>query len=138
MMKLNYGFYLAALYNSFIIVFSKGFGEELGKIDPLFSSEGSFLILLWGALYLSLAHAYEVTPAALLVLSVEKAFYGIHWLRWLSVHANKLPSMLGQDPLVGLFYCIYGAGDLLFMMFFAAVAWKYRQNLFGEKQSKQS
>ena len=125
------GFYLAATYNLCIIVFSRGFSESLGEVDPLFSSSGCVGILLWGAAYFALARRYSVAPAMALVFALEKAFYGLHWLGWMSDHASELTAMMQSDPLTGLFYAIYGAGDLGFMVFFGWVVWTYRSQLGG-------
>ena len=120
------GFKIAALYNAFIILFSKGFAEDLGAIDPLFSSAGCVAVLLWGAAYFTLANRYQVMPALCLVFGVEKGFYAIHWMVWLSAHAGELGPMFNEDPLTGFFYAIYGAGDLIFMVFFLTIAWTWR------------
>ena len=45
------GFTIAALYNIHIIVFSRGFSDVLGAVDPTFGSGGSVGILLWGLAY---------------------------------------------------------------------------------------
>jgi hypothetical protein len=50
---------------------------------------------------------------------------------WMSAHGGDLSSMIEQDPLTGMFFSIYGAGDLLFMLFFGFVAWKWRHNVSG-------
>ena len=129
MTRTTLGFYLAASYNLCIIIFSKGFSESLGAIDPLFSSSGCIGILLWGAAYAALAHRYSVAPAVSLVFAFEKAFYAIHWLSWMGQHAGEIPGMLEANPLTGFFYAIYGAGDLIFMAFFGWVAWTHRAHL---------
>jgi hypothetical protein len=131
MNRTTLGFWVAALYNTCIIIFSKGFGGDLGDVDPLFGSAGCVAVLLWGAAYFALSRRYEVAPAVALVFCVEKAFYGIHWLIWMSSHGGELAEMTSQDPLTGMFFSIYGAGDLLFMVFFGAVAWNWRHNLTG-------
>jgi hypothetical protein len=135
MNRITWGFWLAAVYNSFIVVFSKGFGEDLGAVDPLFGSTGCVAVLLWGAAYFALGRRYDVAPAVAAVFCVEKGFYGVHWLVWMSAHSGKLPTMVEQDPLTGLFFSIYGIGDLLFMLFFGFVAWKWRHNISGETAS---
>ena len=40
MNRTTLGFWVAALYNTCIIIFSKGFGDDLGAVDPLFGSAG--------------------------------------------------------------------------------------------------
>ena len=118
----------AGIFNSGILLFSKGLSDNLGEVDPLFNFGGCIGILLWGLAYASTAMSHEQTPATSLVFALEKLFYGAHWLLWLSAEGGKLPAMLKADPLTGAFFCLYGAGDLAFMAFFAYVAWKWRRN----------
>ena len=122
-------FYVAAAYNFCIIFFSKGFSSNLAAIDPLFSPTGCLCILLWGAAYFALAKGYQKLPQMALVFCVEKAVYGIHWALWMAAHHTELPAMFEADPLIGLFYAIYGVGDLAFMVFFGWVFWKYHRPL---------
>ena len=131
MTRTTLGFYIAAAYNFCIIIFSQGFSSGLGEIDPLFSPAGCVGVLLWGAAYFALANRYAVAPAVALVFAVEKAFYGIHWLLWMSEHSGELSAMREADALTGGFYAIYGAGDLAFMVFFAWVVWTWRDRLSG-------
>ena len=132
MNKITFVFCIAALYNFCIVLFSKGFSNNLGAVDPLFSPEGCIGILLWGAAYFALSKRHQSTPSMSLVFSLEKAFYGFHWLIWMLHHHGDISEMFSQDPLTGLFFAIYGIGDLLFMIFFAWVAWKWRSNMLGE------
>jgi len=131
MTRTTLGFYIAAAYNLCIIVFSQGFSNSLGEVDPLFSPAGCVAVLLWGAAYFALSNRYAVAPAVALVFAIEKAFYGIHWLTWMSEHAGELSTMMEADILTGGFYAIYGVGDLAFMMFFGWVAWTWRAKLSG-------
>ena len=135
MNKTTFGFQIAALYNFFIVLFSKGFSEDLGAIDSLFSSGGCVGILLWGAAYFSLAKRYKRTPSISLVFCLEKAFYGFHWLFWMIEHHATIPVILPQDPLTGIFFSIYGIGDLIFMVFFGWAAWTWRHNLTGDEDT---
>ena len=135
MNKTTLGFQIAALYNFFIILFSKGFSNDLGVVDMLFSSGGCIGILLWGAAYFSIAKRYQRTPSISLVFCLEKAFYGFHWLFWIIANHSTIPTTFSQDPLTGIFFSIYGIGDLIFMIFFGWVAWKWRHNLTGEENT---
>lgn len=125
------GFSLAALYNLCIVVFSRGFSDVLGEVDPLFGPGGCVGILLWGMAYYALRNRYEQAPALSLVFCVEKLFYAAHWTLWMSAHAGELSSMYDADALTALFFTIYGAGDALFMIFFGWVAWRHRESLGG-------
>ena len=131
MNKIMIGFWIAALYNFGIILFSKGFSNDLGVIDPLFSPDGCIGILLWGAAYLALSKRYERTPGLALVFCFEKAFYGFHWIFWMMDHHQELEGLFSIDLISAVFYSIYGIGDLFFMMFFGWVAWKWRKNILG-------
>ena len=131
MSRVSLGFVLAMLYNSSIILFSKGFASDLGAIDPLFGPGGCLGVLLWGLAYLALAKTYAQAPAVALVFAVEKLFYGCHWLLWLKDHGGELGAMRNEDLLTGSFYSIYGSGDLAFMVFFAWVAWSHRDGLWS-------
>ena len=128
--KISLGFVLACGYNSGIGIFSKGFSDSLGTIDPLFLGDGCVGIQLWGLAYLALTRHYFTAPAVALVFCIEKLFYAQHWLFWLAENADQLPAMIENDPLTGIFFAIYGAGDIAFMFFFGWVAWKFRENLF--------
>ena len=125
MSRTQLGFTIAALYNICIIFFSRGFSDVLGQVDPLFGSGGSVGILLWGMAYFALRNSYARAPAVALVFSIEKLFYASHWALWMSAHAGELPTLFEADPLTGFFYAIYGAGDILFMLFFGWVAWRH-------------
>ena len=129
--KMTFVFWIAALYNSFIVLFSKGFSNNLGAVDPLFSPEGCIGILLWGAAYFALSKRYQSTPSMSIVFCLEKAFYGFHWLIWMLNHHGDISNLFAQDPLTGMFFAIYGIGDLIFMIFFGWAAWKWRQNIAG-------
>ena len=129
------GFVVAALYNACILVFSRGLSGNLGAVDPLFGAGGCIGVLLWGAAYFALARRYDVAPAVAAVFCVEKAFYGVHWLRWMSAHGGELSSLVETDPLAGAFFSMYGVGDLVFMVFFGWVAWRWRHNMSGLKAS---
>ena len=124
------GFVLAALYNSGIIVLSKGFGEDLAAIDPFFSPAGCVIILLWGAAYLALSKCYAAAPGIALVFCVEKAFFALRWIGWMVDQAGLLPALVVSDPLTGLFFAVYGIGDACFMVFFGWVAWRWRGKIW--------
>ena len=125
------GFTIAALYNLCIVIFSRGFSDVLGAVDPLFGSGGSVGILLWGMAYYALRNRYAQAPAVALVFAVEKLFYAAHWAVWMGGHSGELPGLFDADPMTGLFFAIYGAGDALFMVFFFWVSWTHRERLLG-------
>ena len=108
---------------------------DLGAVDPLFGPEGCIGVLLWGGAYFALARRYDVAPAVAALFRVEKAFYGVHWLLWMSAHSGELSGLIASDLLTGTFFSIYGVGDLAFMFFFGWVAWRWRHNMTGVKAS---
>jgi hypothetical protein len=92
---------------------------ELARLDPrVFAPESQALIMLWGAAYIAVGRAYPAAAAAAAVFALEKALYFLLWLRWLAAHASELATLLGRDPLTGLFYASYGLVDLGFGVFF--------------------
>lgn len=133
MRSMKVGFVLAGLYNSGIGIFSRGFGDTLAAVDPLFTGKECVAIQLWGLAYLALWNRHDVVPALSAVFCLEKLFYGVHWVLWIRTHGGELPDMVAQDPMTGFFFSIYGAGDLAFMVFFACAAWRWRENLFTPK-----
>mmetsp|Transcript_14151 Transcript_14151/g.36311 ORF Transcript_14151/g.36311 Transcript_14151/m.36311 type:complete len:139 (+) Transcript_14151:105-521(+) len=128
-------FLAAGLYNAGILLFSRGCGDALGAVDPLFDGNGCVGVLLWGLAYAALHDAYHHAPKLCLVFALEKLFYGGHWLAWLSAHGGELPELLRADPLTGIFFALYGIGDLGFAAgFFAAfLAHRHPRAVSGEK-----
>ncbi len=129
-------FVLAACFNFSIIIVSKGFGPDLGHVDPLFGSAGSAVIVLWGFAYLALAQTFQKAPAVALVFALEKAFFAVHWGAWIVQHADTLESLIERDPMTGFFFAGYGVGDACFMVFFAVVAWRGRANLWRQPNAE--
>lgn len=125
--KVKVGFVLAAATNAAIVVMSKGLGDNLGAVDPLFSPAGCVLIVLWGAAYLAVAGAHAAVPAVVAVFCVEKAFFAARWALWVSDSGEELPAMIAADFLTGGFFAIYGPLDATYMLFFGWVAWKGRK-----------
>ena len=120
------GFLLAGLYNLMIIVFSRGFSPVLGDVDPLFGTEGTILIFLWGLAYMATRSAYAAAPLLAGVFCLEKLFFVQHWGRWMAREGGSLGELFAADPLTGFFYGVYGVGDALFGVFFGMVCWRYR------------
>jgi hypothetical protein len=119
-------YYLLALaYNALIIPFSKFFSPNLGNVDPIFSPSGCSVIVLVGCAYASVHKVYMYTPLTNTVFVALKTFYGVRWILWVNEnHSNgTLMELLKEDIVTGLFYCIYGIGDLIYAVFFAYVAY---------------
>lgn len=116
------GFIASALINIVgVLVFSKCFTNEvLNQADSIVMSNfGLLMIIVWGLGYFSVAQSYEKVPWISAVFCIEKLVYVLAWVYWHST--NKVASILEQDILAGIFYCIYGLSDILFMCFFAWV-----------------
>ena len=119
------GFWLAGGYNILgVLTFSQLFTNTLlSATDPaIFSWFGLISIMLWGAAYASVAKSYQAVPYLVLLFFVEKMLYVMTWLMWLSKNLDSLPTLFAESPLTAIFYSIYGAGDLLFGLFFLWVA----------------
>ena len=124
--SLSHIYLIALAYNLVIIPFSKVFSSNLGSVDPLFSPSGCFLILLWGVAYASVCKVYRQVPILSAVFAVEKLFYGLRWIVWMNDNYGALMDITRDDALTGLFFSIYGIGDLAFAVFFfysAACYW---------------
>ena len=134
--RIQRGFLLAMAYNLNIILFSRGFSDNLGNVDPLFDSAGCKCIFLWALAYGALADRYHLVPAVSAVFAVEKLFYGHRWLVWIMDHHHQVDGMIEQDMFTGIFFALYGVGDLLSMILFAYAAWISRDNLFEVKSIK--
>ena len=135
--KIRIGFYLAAVVNLNIIWLSRGLSDSLGQVDPLFSSGGCFLVLVWGAAYFATARIYEYASLIVAVFAIEKAFYAGSWILWINEHKDRLEQLYSTDILAGFFFSIYGLVDTAFMLFFAWVAWRYRENFFWEMKKSE-
>ena len=126
---------LASAYNTLIIPFSKFFSSNLGAIDPLFSPSGCFLILLWGCSYASVYKLYKHVPLLLAVFATEKAFYGLRWMCWMKQEYSGLMDLIREDFVTGLFFSVYGVGDLIFAVFFAYSAFIYWESTMERKSA---
>lgn len=111
---------LAGLYNFSIIIFSKGFSNELlDKYDrEHFNLHGVISILLWGLAYISVYNRYKQVSGLNFVFAIEKFYYVYIWINWMKLNHMNLSTMINEDLLTGLFFSIYGVGDLLFGLFF--------------------
>ncbi len=119
------GFLAAGAYNLGIILFSRGFSDVLGGIDPLFGTNGAILIVLWGLAYMGMKDAFKVAPQVVAVFCVEKIFYAQHWARWLMADTTNVGELFAADPMSASFFAAYGVGDAAFALFFGAVAWAH-------------
>ena len=120
-------FFSAAVANILgITLFSQGFSNNLGAIDPLFSPDGCILVAVWGLAYLTVAWTYAQTPWMSLVFAIEKAFYAFAWIRFWLTSPDAAGQLAAADPLTAFFFGVYGLLDLSYGVFFAWVWWRHR------------
>lgn len=123
--KITNVFLLAGAFNILgMLTVSKFFTNELlSAHDPaVFSWLGQIAILLWGLAYLSVANSYRHVPYLVFVFCIEKLIYTGVWVLWLFENGHTLPEIASISPLTASFFAGYGAGDLLFAIFFGWVA----------------
>lgn len=109
---------LAGLYNLSILIFNKMFTNKwLSFYDnDIFSNHGMISIILWGFAYMSIYKNYASLPLLNMVFAIEKFYYAYRWISWHSKH--NVVDIYQNDLLTGLFFTVYGFGDLLFGLFF--------------------
>ncbi len=111
------------MYNACMLVANLGFTRwrDVAKYDAsLFSKDGQISVLLWGLAYLA---AQENSPI-FLVFAIEKAFYVVRWIQWMSRNDGMKEikkAFRSKDKLkilAPLFHSTYGTGDFLFGVLF--------------------
>ncbi len=114
-------FLAAGLTNLSVLVFSKFFTNEvLTEYDPVVLSDfGVLMIVLWGLAYMAVARNYAHVKWLVGVFAVEKFVYGYTWTKWITTH--DVSAVYDKDLLAGIFYSIYGIGDMAFGLFFLVV-----------------
>ena len=115
--KVRTGFLLAGLTNFCIIIFSRGYSNSLGAIDPHFDTTGCLLITLWGAAYISIARDYARVPWLSIVFGFEKLLYLSRWVLFLARNPD-FEAVWETDPLASIFFGVYGFVDGLYSLFF--------------------
>ena len=118
----NKGLIAAALMNiSGVLVFSRFFTNlAINDADPVVMSNfGLLMIVVWGLAYASAATIRSNIRWLAGAFVLEKLVYVVVWIKWLL--ANSLTELYSRDVFAGIFYSIYGANDLAFMLFFACV-----------------
>jgi hypothetical protein len=87
-------------------------GELLAAQDPLFFSwSGVVIIALWGLAYIAVAPVWDKVPWLLLVFAAEKLLFDLRWVHWIIHNGERLPALIEQDFMVGMFYAGYGIWD---------------------------
>lgn len=106
-----------------VLLFSRAFtNTAINEADPIVMSNfGLLMILVWGLAYIGAAAVSSSIKWLAGAFAIEKLLYVVVWIRWLS--DNSLSQLYSKDPLAGAFFSIYGANDLIFLLFFA---WVFR------------
>lgn len=123
--QIRLGFILAALLNICgVLLLSRGFtNSAINKADPVVMSNfGLLMITVWGLAYLGAAKIDSNIKWLAAAFALEKLVYVVVWINWLS--KNSLAQLYSEDLFAGVFYSIYGANDLVFMLFFAYVSFR--------------
>ncbi|MFY2763702.1 hypothetical protein [Arenimonas sp. MALMAid1274] len=104
-----------------VLVFSRAFtNTAINEADPVVMSNfGLLMIMVWGLAYLGAAAVTSNIRWLAAAFALEKLVYVVVWIRWLS--DNSLAKLYAEDPFAGVFFSIYGANDLVFMLFFGAI-----------------
>ncbi len=127
---------LAGLYNFSILIFCNFFKKNLGEIDELFNFNGTIAILLWGLAYMSIHNKYEDLILLNVVFFVEKMFYYIHWLIWIIDNIYNIKPLFLTDKMFGIFFSIYGVGDVCFGLFFLFMSFISFRKQINSKDEK--
>ena len=120
---------IAALANGSLLFFALDLFPALSLIDPHFDRYGCLLIALWGLAYFMSRRVALAAPELMMVFAVEKGAYVLRWCWWIQSEERGLASIYEAAPLSGLFFSIYGAVDLCFMLCFTGLAlhgWRRR------------
>jgi len=104
-----------------VLLFSRAFtNTAINSADPVVMSNfGLLMILVWGLAYLGAAATQSNIKWLAGAFALEKLVYVVVWVKWLS--ENSLAQLYSKDFFAGAFFSIYGANDLIFMLFFASV-----------------
>ncbi len=104
-----------------VLLFSRVFTNvAINSADPVVMSNfGLLMIAVWGLAYLGAAAVTSSIKWLVGAFALEKLVYVVIWFRWLS--ENSLAQLYSTDFFAGVFYSIYGANDLVFMLFFGWV-----------------
>ena len=102
-----------------VLLFSRAFTNlAINSADPVVMSNfGLLMIVVWGLAYLAAAFISSSIKWLAGAFALEKLIYVVVWIRWLL--ENDLAQLYSKDFFAGAFFSIYGASDLIFMIFFA-------------------
>ena len=111
-----------------VLVFSRAFTNvAINNADPVVMSNfGLLMIAVWGLAYLGAATITSSIRWLVAAFAIEKLVYVVSWFNWFS--KNSLAQLYSNDLFAGVFFSIYGANDLVFMLFFAWVFFLQRRS----------
>ena len=98
----------------------------------VFSTVGLIAIGLWGLMYIALADVYDKVPFAVLIIALEKLFYGFLWVPWILANGLNLPFIFRCDPIAALAFTAWGPYDLVSFVFFFFVFLSVRRTAAGQ------
>ena len=101
-----------------VLVFSRAFTNVvINRADPVVMSNfGLLMIVVWGLAYCGAAAVRSNIQWLAAAFALEKLIYVVIWIKWLA--ENSLAQLYAKDVFAGVFFSIYGANDLVFMLFF--------------------
>jgi hypothetical protein len=118
------GFVAAGLMNVVgVLFFSRALTNTvIYEADPVVMSKfGLVMIMIWGLAYIGAATITSRTKWLVAAFAIEKLVYVVVWINWLT--SNSLAQLYSKDTFAGIFFTIYGANNLLFLIFFV---WVFR------------
>ena len=106
-----------------VLLFSRALtNNAIFEADPVVMSKfGLVMIMIWGLAYIGAATITSGIKWLAAAFAMEKLVYVVVWINWLS--DNSLGQLYSKDMFAGVFFTIYGANDLLFLLFFV---WVFR------------
>jgi hypothetical protein len=136
-------FYLSGIANIVgMAVVSRGFTSTVffKEYPEVFSMQGCIGVMLWGLAYMAVASSFQRLPSLCLVFALEKAFYTWTWFAYMQRRHAVMVLVFNKDPLVGMFYYLYGINDAFFCVVFLVAYWFARapQNSQQDNSSSNS
>ena len=67
------------------------------------------------------------------MFAIVKTFYGLRWVFWIQREYSGLMDLIREDFVTGMFFSVYGIGDLIFAVFFAYSAFIHWDRTWEKK-----
>ena len=119
-------YYSAAFVNTVgVLFFTRGLtNQTLMETDPaLFSRFGFVMIMMWGICYYACTHAAYTHRSISLSFALEKLIYVCMWVSFISGPVDWA-QLYERDLFAGVFYCIYGVIDAIYLLLFLYCAYQ--------------